>query len=173
MSFIPVVGKGFAVANTVLYVAEGDYAKAAVSAIYIVPGGEYVGLAIEATTGATALVLLEDMVQNHDNPAIRTLYEYYHYDEMYKGRIALNTLLSGLGAYGGYRSYNALGVYEGLSKAELGKYDVIHVIERYAYSNGYNGIIAPSARTDGEKMGSEASIGTLIQVIERRLEELD
>ena len=28
-------------------------------------------------------------------------------------------------------------------------YDVTHAIGRYAYSNGYNGIIAPSARTDG------------------------
>ena len=119
LTFIPVVGKGFAVANTVLYLAEGDYAKAGISAIYIIPGGEYVGLGIEATTGVTALILPEDMVENHDNPAIRTLYEYYHYDEMSKGGIALSTLLSGLGAYGGYRSYNAPGVYEGLTKAEL------------------------------------------------------
>ena len=28
-------------------------------------------------------------------------------------------------------------------------YDVTHAIGRYAYSNGYNGIIAPSARADG------------------------
>ena len=28
-------------------------------------------------------------------------------------------------------------------------YDVTHAICRYAYSNGYNGIIAPSARADG------------------------
>lgn len=28
-------------------------------------------------------------------------------------------------------------------------YDVTHSIGRYAYNNGYNGIIAPSARADG------------------------
>lgn len=28
-------------------------------------------------------------------------------------------------------------------------YDVTHAIGRYVYSNGYNGIIAPSARADG------------------------
>ena len=28
-------------------------------------------------------------------------------------------------------------------------YDVTHAIGRYAYSNGYDGIIAPSARADG------------------------
>lgn len=38
---------------------------------------------------------------------------------------------------------------EKIVKAELGNYDVTHAIGRYAYSNGYNGIIAPSARADG------------------------
>ncbi len=40
-------------------------------------------------------------------------------------------------------------VVKKIVKAELGNYDVTHAIGRYAYSNGYNGIIAPSARADG------------------------
>lgn len=36
-----------------------------------------------------------------------------------------------------------------LSNRTMYSYDVTHAIGRYAYSNGYNGIIAPSARAGG------------------------
>jgi RES domain-containing protein len=53
---------------------------------------------------------------------------------------------------------NMLDVSNGTVRSELGvsldsligdSYDVTHAIGRYAYTNGYNGIIAPSARADG------------------------
>lgn len=53
---------------------------------------------------------------------------------------------------------NMLDVSNPTVRAQLGiklddiigeNYDVTHLIGRYAYDNGYNGIIAPSARADG------------------------
>ena len=72
-----------------------------------------VGLTIEATTGVTALILPDDMVKNHDNAIIQDLYEYSHYDEMSKGQIVLYTLLTGLNAYGEYKSVTSKPTYEG------------------------------------------------------------
>ena len=111
--YIPVIGHGIAAVDSLIYLAEGEYTKAGVSAIYAIPGGTGVGFAIEATAGATAFFLPDDMVKNHDNPIIQDLYEYSHYDEMSKGQIALYTIINGISAYGELKVFNTEPVYEG------------------------------------------------------------
>ena len=111
--YIPVIGHGIAAIDALIYLAEGEYTKAGVSAIYAIPGGTGVGLVIEATAGATAFFLPDDMVKNHDNPIIQDLYEYSHYDEMSKGQIALYTIINGISAYGELKVFNTEPVYEG------------------------------------------------------------
>ena len=111
--YIPVIGHGIAAIDALIYLAEGEYIKAGVSAIYAIPGGTGVGLVIEATAGATAFFLPDDMVKNHDNPIIQDLYEYSHYDEMSKGQIALYTIINGISAYGELKVFNTEPVYEG------------------------------------------------------------
>ena len=111
--YIPVIGHGIAAADALIYLAEGEYTKAGVSAIYAIPGGTGVGFAIEATAGVTAFFLPDDMVENHDNPIIQDLYEYSHYDEMSKGQIALYTIINGISAYGELKAFNTEPVYEG------------------------------------------------------------
>ena len=111
--YIPVIGHGIAAVDSLIYLAEGEYTKAGVSAIYAIPGGTGVGLVIEATAGATAFFLPDDMVKNHDNPIIQDLYEYSHYYEMSKGQIALYTIINGISAYGELKVLNSEPVYEG------------------------------------------------------------
>ena len=72
--YIPVVGRGFAAADALIYLAEGEYTKAAVSAIYAVPGGMVVGLTIEATTGVTALILPGLMRMESINRLLQSLH---------------------------------------------------------------------------------------------------
>ena len=97
---IPGVGRVFAAADAALYLAEGEYVKAGMSAVFMIPGSEAVAFGLGFTTGVGAFFTPDDIRENCDIPIVKDLFEYYDYDLMSKGEIAFGIALSGLLWYG-------------------------------------------------------------------------
>ncbi len=148
LMFLPGIGKYFAVADAVLYALEGKKENAIMSALFAVPGGQYVFAFF--TAGQVFGMYVDELTNDgkRNDEIIANFYnginEYYGIDNMSKGEIAL--WLTTYAVAGGYKysevqAVKTAEITEQALKLELyGKLDPVEPMVDLNYTGGVSAL---------------------------------